>query len=194
MKTFKTLSVASIFILLLFFAQTTFAQVRVGGGISIDIGFPEVVIVDNPPRRVPAPRPVPRRVPERRPDRRVFRSLGEVSNHFRGNNIVQQVVDVHVVENRNGIINVETFLRGGDVLSFTLENVNYNDVNYHYNAYNHGRNCNGNAILEVRFNGNFLPLRDGSISLQPRGRAGYNVVLNLHNGHGDSFHGNYSTF
>lgn len=190
MKTLKTLSLAGIFTLMLFLTQTTFAQVRIGGGISIDIGFPEVVVVNNPPRRVPVPRPVPRRIP----DRRVYRSLGEVSNHYRGNNIVQQVIDVEVFESRNGIIDVKTYLRGGDVLSFVVENVNYNDFNYNYNRNSRRGHCNSNTILEVRFNGNLLPLRSGSISLQPQGRTGYNVVLNIHNGHGDSFHGNYSTF
>ena len=194
MKTLKTISLFSSFILLLFLTQTSFAQVRIGGGVSIDIGFPEVVVVNKPQRRVPQPKRIPpRRVPDHRKHRKAYRSLGEVSNHFRGNQIVQQVADVQVYENRNGIIDVKTYLQGGDVLSFTLENNNYHDVNYHCNAYNRG-NRHSNNILEVRFNGEVLPLRDGSISFQPKGRSAYNVVLNLHNGHGDSFHGNYSTY
>jgi len=160
MKTLKTISLFSSFILLLFLTQTSFAQVRIGGGVSIDIGFPEVVVVNKPQRRVPQPKRIPPR---------------------------------QVYENRNGIIDVKTYLQGGDVLSFTLENNNYHDVNYHCNPYN-SRNRHSNNILEVRFNGEVLPLRDGSISFQPKGRSAYNVVLNLHNGHGDSFHGNYSTY
>jgi len=194
MKTLKTLSVVSIFILILCVTQTTSAQVRIGGGISIDIGFPEVVVVDNPPRRVPTPAPAPRR---RAPERRVYRSLGEVSNQFRGDNIVQQVLDVEVFENRRGVIDVKAYLQGGDVLSFTLENNNFNDVNYHFNTrdFRNRRGVNrNNRILEVRFNNNLLPIRDGHISLQPQGRNGYSAVLNIHNRMGDSFHGNFSTF
>jgi len=192
MKTIKTLSIIGALVLTVFCIQNTNAQVRVGGGISIDIGFPEVVIVDRPQRRVPTPAPAPRRIPERRPDRRVHRSLGEISNHFRGGNITQQVVNVQVFENRRGLIDVEAYLRGGDVLTFTLENNNFNDVNYHFKGYQR-RGCN-NRILEVRFNDRILPLNNGHISLQPQGRNGYYVVLNLHNRMGDSFHGNFSTY
>ena len=194
MKTIKTLSIIVALVLTVFCIQNTNAQVRVGGGISIDIGFPEVVIVDRPQRRVPTPAPAPRRIPERRPDRRVHRSLGEISNHFRGGNITQQVVNVQVFENRRGLIDVEAYLRGGDVLTFTSENNNFNDVNYHFNGYRNRRGSCNNRILEVRFNNNLLPLRDGHISLQPQGRNGYYAVLNLHNRMGDSFHGNFSTY
>ena len=53
MKAIKNLSIVSAVMLMVFFSQTINAQVRVGGGINIDIGFPEVVIVDSPRKRIP---------------------------------------------------------------------------------------------------------------------------------------------
>ena len=84
----------SIQLLALFFISGILfstAQVRVGGGVSIDVGIPDIVI-GNPkraprpvpqPRRVPqpVPRPVPVPVPQPRPVPRTVHTCNHTCNH-----------------------------------------------------------------------------------------------------------------
>lgn len=196
MKALKFVTTVLLFTFTLFLGETSEAQIRIGGGVNIDICLPvpEIIITNpRPQRRVERPRRRTRRVIRNRDYERCeeVRFYGEVVNQYRGRDIIQKVVDIDIIENRNGIVEVAAFLNGGDVLSFTLKTLNFNDYNYHYNF---NRRARENRILEIRFNDRLLPVKDGSISLQPKPRGNYEVVLNIHNRGGDNYFGNFSTF
>ena len=192
-----------LFIIGLFFYSN--AQVRIGGGVSIDIDvpLPEVVVVKKrrrpvpqPPqpqprrRRVPAPRPVPvpvpqpRRVPAPRP---VYtHSLGNINNQNRPDGAYNYLVlDASISPDRQYSERVFYALDNGETLEFIIQTANPNDYNYHYYS-NH--NPHNNTILAVLLNGNEIPVRDSSLSLQPN-HNGTHSVINLHTVYDGNFNG-----
>lgn len=191
----------SIKILVLFFISCFFysnAQVRVGGGVSIDIDIPDVVIGTrkrNPrpvPRPVPqpVPQPVPVPVPAPRPAPRVY-TFGNIDNLNRpdGNHSFQ-VVNAFIKNGRNQTESVFYELNNGETLELIIGTANPNDYNYNYYQRGHGHhhNANNNQILAVYLNNTELPLQSGHIAVTPNG-YGYQSVINIHSFYEGSFHG-----
>ncbi len=180
------------------FSATIFSQIRIGGSISIDINLPipDVVIVGKSPKRVPVPQPeqcpIPREKRHRCNDNcnhnNVF-SYGEIQNQNGSyGNERYSVLDAHItlLQNREEIITYE--LDSGDVLELFIVTINPNDYNYH--TYSNSYSCNkNNHITKVVLNGKFLDLRNGSLSLQPRGNNGFHSVLNIHSVYEGDFNG-----
>lgn len=189
MKTSKN----TLFFLFIVFTIIPFlkteAQVRIGGQIDINIGIPEVVVIN---RRAPRPAPAPRkrrpvvireRIPAPVPTPREIVSLGTIMNQNNGPRFDYYVVDTHIKAFRNNELDLTFNLDTGDILTITMLELNPNDYNYHFykrpNAYN-------NTILNIKLNGNPIALNSASVSLQPIGRNGYTAVLNIHSiRHGD---------
>lgn len=187
----------SIKIFVLFFLAGIFyanAQVRIGGGVYIDI--PDIII-GNPkpaprpvPQPVPQPEPVPVPVPQPRPAPRVY-SFGKIDNLNRPDgNYSFQVVNASIQNRRNHTESVFYELDNGETLELIIATVNPND--YNYNFYQHGRghhrNGNGNKILAVYLNNTELPLQSGHIAITPNG-YGNQSVINIHSIYEGSFHG-----
>lgn len=189
MKQLKIFTATILFILINSNAE---AQIRIGGGISIDVNLPEVII-RNPeaPRRIP-PRQRRRVIRTHECQRgcecNVRRSFGEITNQFRGRNRTYNVVDININERRNGIIEVTTFLEGGNEMHFVLSNVNPYDYNYSYHC-----SDRNNSIIEMYYNDEELDPENANISLQPKARGNYEVVLNI-NDYDDHYFGRFSTF
>lgn len=184
---------------LLFFSiisSSVFSQVRIGGGISIDINlpFPDVVVVDNPPRRVPEPKP--RRIPKKRRHRcddychhnETF-SYGEIQNqNGRFGRQVFSVLGAEIQPLRYNREVVHYELDSGDVLELFI--VTENPDNYNYHKYSDNRRCDdGNRITKVLLNGQRLKLLDGNLSLQPRGSNNFHSVINIHSVYEGDFNG-----
>ncbi len=177
-------------------SMTVFSQIRIGGGVSIDINLPipDVVIVDRPTRRVPepAPRRKPRVEKRRKACNQCHRdrtySYGEIQNQNGpfGRQIFS-VVDAHLepLQNRTEVVSYQ--LDSGDVLELFIVTENPNDYNYH--VYRDNYRCENNRIIKVLFNGDYLDLEDGNLSLQPRGRNGFHSVINLHSIYEGDFNG-----
>ncbi|CAM1344928.1 hypothetical protein [Tenacibaculum amylolyticum] len=187
MKQLKIFIAATLFVLINSKAE---AQIRIGGGISIDVSLPEVIIRNpEPPRRVPPRRRVIRTHEcERNCECTTSRSFGEITNQFRGRNRTYDVVDINIDERRDGIIEVTAFLEGGNEMHFVLSNVNPYDYNYSYHCNDHSNN-----IIEMYYNDEELHPENANISLQPKARGNYAVVLNI-NDYDEHFFGRFSTF
>ena len=181
------------------------AQVRVGGGVSvnIDLPFPEIVIGNKKRRRpVPAPQPVPRRIPNPQPVPRrapaprttgpshdyYNRSLGTINNQNRPDgNYLLQVVNAYLGAERYNNEHVVYELNNGETLEFIIQTNNPNDFNYHFYNNHHGQNHN-NTIIAILLNGREIPVRDSALSLQPR-HQGFHSVINLHTVYDGDFNG-----
>ena len=186
-------------VILVFVSSAISAQVRIGGGVSIDISvppLPEVIIVNPGPetprtdrrnRRVE--RPVDNRT-NRRGDRnsRFNSRFGEIRNQ-NGPNGVQDfpVANAQIQPLRDGLENVVYQLASGDVLELVIATSNPNDYNYHFN--NQRWQANNNRIVKVLLNNRYLDLRNGSLSLQPAGQRGFHSVINLHSVYEGDFNG-----
>jgi len=79
-------------------------------------------------------------------------------------------------------------LNTGDLLELFISTANPNDYNYHAHS-NHNNNHQNNVIHKVLLNGQFLELRDGSLSLQPKEQYGFHSVINLHSTYEGDFNG-----
>lgn len=188
-------------LLILFISTITtpiFSQIVIGGGISIDIKLPlpEVVIIGKTPRRAPTPQPRPR--PRPRPTdchscdgnhhHENTYSYGEIQNqNGPGGRYIYAVQQAQLTPLNNGEEVVTYQLNSGDILELFIITANTNDYNYHSYADNCSCNHN-NRITKVLLNGQYLPLRDGSLSLQPKNN-GFHSVINLHSIHEGDFNG-----
>jgi len=190
------------FIFLLGIFTYTNAQVTVGGGVNvnIDLPIPEVVIG----KRRPTPRPVPAPAPVPRPRRgntgnhggghgghtrsRNYHSLGNINNQNTPNgNYNYQVVNASIQPESQGCERVYYALDNGETLELIIFTNNPNDYNYHYS--HHHNNRYNNNITAILLNGQEIPVRDASISIQPQGNRGIHSVLNLHTAYDGDFNG-----
>ena len=73
-------------------------------------------------------------------------------------------------------------------MHFVLSNVNPYDYNYSYHC-----NDRSNNIIEMYYNDEELHPENANISLQPKARGNYAVVLNI-NDYDEHFFGRFSTF
>ena len=172
------------------------AQVRIGGGVSIDINLPlpEIVVVNRRPAPIPTPRripvPQPRPLPVPRPvhtcNHSCGHSLGTINNQNRPDgNFVFQVVNASVQPERQHSERVSFNLDNGETLEFIIHTVNPNDYNYHFYTQNNQHN---NSIVAVLLNGKEMPIRDSRLLLQPQ-QYEINSVINLHTVYDGDFNG-----
>ncbi len=191
MKNYQIVLVAIAMIM----TNSMYSQIRIGGGISIgvniDLPIPDIVVVE---RRTDLPRPRnPRcgRAVIHTCDHRCNPNFGTIQ-HQNGPNgrYIFEVVNVSLAPINNGeeklIYNLDT----GEELEIIISTIKGNDYNYHYLD----RNCNNcrpnsNVILAVFLNGEELPLRNGSLSLQPIGNGRFHSVVNLHSFYDGDFNG-----
>ncbi|WP_299311533.1 hypothetical protein [uncultured Aquimarina sp.] len=187
MKTIKFLTILSCFILV----PVAHSQVIIDGGVSVDVNInlpiPDVVVIGR--KEKPKPRP-------RKP---VIHSCDQGCNHHNASTYgeiqnqngpygrrMYMVVQAKLEEYHNGLEKVIYRLDSGDVLELIIVTANENDYNYHSYA---NCECNeNNKIIEVLLNGQYIPLRDGSLSLQPR-TEGFHTVINLHSHEEGDFNG-----
>jgi len=198
-----------LFLLGIFFYSN--AQVTVGGGVNvnIDIPLPGVVIgKKRAPKRAPTPIPAPVPEPIPRPRRghtntgnhggygnhgghtrtRNYHSLGNINNQNTPNgNYNYQVVNASINPENQGCERVYYALDNGETLELIIFTNNPNDYNYHYS--HHHNNRYNNIITAILLNGQEIPVRDASISIQPRGHQGIHSVLNLHTAYDGDFNG-----
>jgi len=113
-------------------------------------------------------------------------SNGTIMNQNNGPRFDYQVVSASVVELPNYNIDLVLHLDTGDVMTIAMQEVNYNDYNYHYYAQPNGYN---NTIYDIKFNNVSIPMNSAAVSLQPKGNAGYTAVLNLHSIYDGDFNG-----
>jgi len=128
-------------LVLLFMSFSLSAQVRVEGGVSIDISVPPVpeVIIVNPGPNTPRPNPRDRRIEIPRDDRsnrgggnrnnRGFNSrYGEIRNQNGPNGLQDLPVrNAQLQTLRDGLENVVYYLASGDVLELVIATSNPND-------------------------------------------------------------------
>ncbi|WP_025663619.1 hypothetical protein [Aquimarina megaterium] len=167
------------------------AQIRIVGKVSVNINhpIPEVVIVKGRSKR-----PMPRQ--RRKPP--VIVSTCNPCNHSFGaiNNqngpsgrYVYQVTNASLLPSENEGERIIYNLDTGEVLEIIIVTAHSNDYNYHYNK----PDCNcvqhNNTILAILLNGKEIPLRDGSLSLQPRSNGKFHSVINLHSIYHGDFNG-----
>ena len=192
---------AFLSVILIFITTSISAQVRVGGGVSIDVSLdfppiPEVIVVNrkpNSPRPCPNPRERRVNIPEENrcqgncKDTRVSR-YGEIRNqNGRYGLQVYKIRNAQLLPLRNGLETVIYQLDSGDVLELVIATANSQDYNYHFSK--HQQYSNNNKIVKVLLNNNYLDLRDGSLSLQPTGQQGFHSVVNLHSVYEGDFNG-----
>jgi len=190
-------------IVLVFVSFSLSAQVRIGGGVSIDVSLdlppiPEVIVVKRRPNK---PQPIPR---DRRVNIPVDNRRDDNSNRDYNHNRVSKYgeirnqngpygLQIYNIRNaqiqplRNGLENVIYQLDSGDVLELIIATANPQDYNYHFSK--HRGNSNNNTIVKVLLNNKYLDLRDGSLSLQPAGHNGFHSVINLHSVYEGDFNG-----
>jgi len=120
-------------------------------------------------------------------NRNAVASYGEIRNQNGPYGLqVYHVQDARLETIHNGLENVVYYLDSGDVLELTIATANPQDYNYH--IYNNCECSNQNKIVKVLLNNQYLPLRDGSLSLQPR-QQGFHSVINLHSRSEGDFNG-----
>lgn len=201
-----------ILIVALFLSHVSSSQVIIGGGvgvsIDVNIPFPDIVITKR--------KPIPPAPPAPRPDIHTCNhvicghhtprpqvvhacttcnhnyAFGTINNQNRPNGqYLYQVVNANINTVSNGQELVSFNLNNGELLELVIATANHNDYNYHYNSHvcRHRCGCsNNNMILSVQLNGREMPLRDGSLSLQPR-HGGFHAVVNLHSLYEGDFNG-----
>ena len=191
-----------VFVLCLSPLSDIYSQVRVGGGVfvdvTIDVPIPDVVVIGKRPK----PRPKPRVV--KKPRKSVIHTCNHGCNHNNNNydhydfgeiqnqngpygRQIYQVNQAHIEGLNNGLERVVYQLNSGDALELVIATANHNDYNYHSCHHN---NCHqNNRIIEVLLNNQSLPLRDGSLSLQPKGQNRFHSVINLHSVNEGDFNG-----
>ncbi|MUU79469.1 hypothetical protein [Winogradskyella endarachnes] len=167
----------------------TDAQVRIGGGVEIDIrvDLPEIIVKPAPRENKPVPKPkrpiiIKERLPKEEPCHCNVESYGQIMHQNNGR-VDYSVVDGFINYYENSEIDLVFNLESGDQMMITVLELNSNDYNFHYNA-----NRQSNAILNVSINGVDVALNSGAVALQPT-NDGYNIVLNLHSAFDGSFHG-----
>ncbi|SEK41547.1 hypothetical protein SAMN04487910_0473 [Aquimarina amphilecti] len=189
MKTLKSI----FFLICLILVSKSYSQVRIGGEASIDISINI---------------PIPDVAIERRNDSRVVKkpsapvihncnhlcshnenvSYGEIQNQNGPyGRQIYQVTQARLESNSLGSESVIYQLNSGDVLELIVVTANIQDFNYH----NYGENCDclqQNRIVKVLLNHQQIQLRDGSLSLQPKGN-GFHSVINLHTEFEGDFNG-----
>lgn len=174
------------------------AQVRIGGGVSVDVSIdipiPEIVVVKKRTPKKPRPKVI-----TKQPRKPIIHRCNGHCNHntnvsygeIRNQNGPYGLQDYYVQEAQiqplqNGLENVIYYLDSGDVLELVIATANPQDYNYH--IYNNCECSNNNKIVKVLLNSQYLDLRDGSLSLQPK-QNGFHSVINLHSMHEGDFNG-----
>ncbi|VXB84292.1 conserved exported hypothetical protein [Flavobacterium sp. 9AF] len=186
MKKFKL--VVAILVVSLFTKVN--AQVRIGGSVDISINFPspKVIIVKEEPRPVykhKEPKKCKVYKPKKHHCEPYPEVLGVITNqNGRYDRVDLAILDVTIENIGNGLESVTYFTNTNETLEIIIRTNNPNDYNYHYSTNPH---CAANVIVSVALNGYEMPLRDGSISLQP-GRQLHSVV-NLHSFYEGNFNG-----
>ncbi len=172
-----------------------YSQIRIGGGVSIgvsiDLPIPDIVIVAE---RSETPRPGPRvrcrQAVIHTCDHSCFDSLGTI-NHQNGPNgrYIYKVTEASLLPIDNGEEKVVYHLDTGEILEIIISTLNPSDYNYQY--YDPScQNCqDSNSILLVLLNNEELPLRNGSLSLQPLGNGQFRNVINIHSVYEGNFNG-----
>ena len=191
----RFLIIITVFVLSLF-TSTLYSQVRVEGGVTIDIDLPipkDIVVVS----RVPNEKPIPKSFPKKRKrhvcngncNHNTSYSYGEIQNQNGPvGRQVYAVINAQLNTLRNGVEIVQYEFNTGDILELFITTANTNDYNYH--SYPDDCRCdNNNRIIKVLLNGQYLDLRDGSLSLQPRNNANFHSVVNLHSQYEGDFNG-----
>ncbi|KAA1245985.1 hypothetical protein [Aquimarina sp. RZ0] len=191
MKKTQLLLITSLFLSTL----TSFAQVRIGGGVSIDINIdlplPEVVVVSRRPEpviRKPKPnRPIIHTCDHRCNHNDVY-SFGEIQNqNGPQGRYVYQVTNAGLGGLNNGAESILYTLDTGETLELIIRTMNPDDYNYHYNNGYH--NSSNNEIIAILLNGQEIAVKDGSLSLQPKHGRGFHSVLNIHAMYEGDFNG-----
>ncbi|GAA3520647.1 hypothetical protein GCM10022393_38600 [Aquimarina addita] len=182
---------------LLISSITSFAQIRVGGGVSVGVNIhipiPDVVVVT----RSPQPRNVPKAT------RPIIHTCDHICTHDRnyGNfsfgkiqnqngsqgNYVFHVTNALLEDVSGHKEKIIYYLDTNEILELIISTQNPDDYNYHF-----VRNMNryqGNVILAVLLNGQEIALNNGSLSLQPLVNKGFHSVINLHTEQEGSFNG-----
>jgi len=168
----NTFKLTLAFILGMFFL--TNAQVRIGGGISIDIDLPLPEIVVEKKRPIPAPQRYPK---QKRKQRTVNRRDGSYNYH---------VINASIAKANYNTESILYEFDNGETLELIIATTNPHDYNYHF--YNNRGPHGGNQIQVILLNGYELPAHSASLSLQPK-RIGYHSVLNLHSVNEGNFNG-----
>ena len=161
--------------ILLVGSVSLFAQVRIGGGIDINIPLPQVDIrIGKPcPRPVPPPpAPVP-------PPKHIcthgchHNSVGYINQQNYGGHFLHRTVSNSFIEplGENDERVVLTFT-SGEVMEMIIRTYNSHDYNYHFASY---PRHSSNQLLEILLNGRPIQLHTASISLQPQ-----QLVINIH--------------
>ncbi|MHA7057312.1 hypothetical protein ACWGOQ_0008850 [Aquimarina sp. M1] len=195
MKTINFLTILFCF----FLVPVAHSQVVIGGGVSVDVNIdlpiPDVVVIGRKegPRRRTKPRVVTK------PRKPVIHSCNQGCNHHNGSVFgeiqnqngpygrqIYNVVQARLSGYQNGLEKVIYRLNSGDILELIIATANENDYNYH--NYSNCECSQNNRIIEVLLNGQYIPLRDGSLSLQPR-NGGFHSVINLHSQNEGDFNG-----
>ena len=185
----KNLKVIIVILLLSSFSKVN-SQVQIGGSIDININlpFPKVVIVKEEPRPVYHPKEEKRQKghkPKKQHCEEYVYSLGTISNqNNRFGNMDLLIVDAVFEPIGRGLERITYFTNTRETIAIIIHTNNPNDFNYQYNTNPH---CTSNTIVSVVLNGHEMPLRAGSISLQP-GRQ-FHSVVNLHSIYEGTFNG-----
>ena len=185
----KNLKVIVVLLALSYFSKVN-SQVRIGGGIdiTIDLPFPKVIIVKEEPRPVYHPKEE-KRQKEHKPKKQHCEdyaySLGTIINqNNRFGSIDLLIVDAVFEPIGRGLERITYFTNTRETLEIIIHTNNPNDYNYQYNT---NRHCTSNVIVSVVLNGHEMPLRDGSVSLQPSRQ--FHSVVNLHSLYEGTFNG-----
>ena len=171
-----------------------FSQITIDGQVSIDIQIPipkDIVIISRTPDEKP------KSFPEKRKkntchgncDHNASFSYGEIQNQNGPvGRQIYTVVDAQLKTLNNGVEVVNYTFNSGDILELFMTTINTNDYNYH--SYPDTCSCDtNNKIIKVLFNGQYLDLKDGSLSLQPSNHSNFHSVVNLHSQYEGDFNG-----
>ena len=184
----NTFKLTLAFILGMFFLSN--AQVRIGGGISIDIDLPLPEIVVEKKRPIPAPQRYPKQKRKQRTvNRPVYNkhSLGSINNQNRRDGSYNyHVINASIAKADYNTESILYEFDNGETLELIIATTNPHDYNYHF--YNNRGPHGGNQIQVILLNGYELPAHSASLSLQPK-RIGYHSVLNLHSVNEGNFNG-----
>ena len=178
-----------------FFLLTSFcqlnAQIRIGGQIDINIGLPEIVVINRAPKPAPTPRKrrpviVRERIPTEPCNCEKDITMGTIINQNNGVRFDYNITNASLRSFPNDELDLVLNFDTGDVMVVSMIEANPNDCNFHFsprfNRYN-------NTIYNITLNGKSIALNSGAVSLQYNGYKFFNVVLNLHSKHFGNYNG-----
>ena len=168
---------------------SAFSQIRIEGGISvnIDLPIPDIVISTRKPR--PA-------APSRRPanvhvcNHNCNHSFGQIHNQntSRGS-YIYEVVDARLVPENDIEERLILNLDNGETLEIIIITARTNDVNYSIHNHNNCHCSEINQITAVLLNNQTIASVNGSLSLQPLNNGLYQAVINIHSLYDGDFNG-----